>query len=90
MAATGDKHGEFDTVEARAMWVTNDAGDTVVYLGANRDGDCAVSTRTAEGKTLVILNSVIGHKGTVQMFQPNGKVLVFGGPHRAGQIPRQP
>ncbi len=28
------------------------------------------------GKTLVMLNSALGHNGTVQTFQPNGKVLV--------------
>ena len=76
VAATGDKDVRFDILTARHIFVENDAGEIVVSLGANRVGDGVVSTRTAEGKTLVMLNSAIGHKGTVQTFQPDGKVLV--------------
>ena len=76
VAATGENDGTFDTVTARTIFVENDAGDTVVFLGANRVGDGVVSTRSAMGKTLVMLNSAPSHNGTVQTFQPNGKVLV--------------
>ena len=76
VAATGENDGTFDTVTARTIWVENDAGDTAVFLGANRVGDGVVSTRSAVGKTLVMLNSAPDHKGTVQTFRPYGKVLV--------------
>ncbi len=39
IAATGDKDGYFDLVKARRIWVTNDAGEIVVTLGANDGGD---------------------------------------------------
>ena len=38
MAATGDKDGHFDTVTARYIAVTNEAGDTVVDLSATDGG----------------------------------------------------
>jgi hypothetical protein len=44
MAATGEKDGVFDTVKARHILVTNDAGDIVVSLGANDGGDGVVWT----------------------------------------------
>ena len=76
MAATGEKRGDFDLVTARYVNLKNETGDIVVFLGANRVGDGVVSTRSAEGKTLAMLNSAIDHKGTVQTCQPNGKLLV--------------
>ena len=75
VAATGFKRGDFDVVEARRIYVTNDAGKIVVTLSTNDGGDGLVWTESAKGKDLVILNSAEGH-GTVTTFQPNGKELV--------------
>ena len=75
-AATGEKVDKFDTVTARTIFVQNDAGDNVVFLGANIVGDGVVGTRTAEGKQLVMLNSEPGDIGSVYTYQPNGNKLV--------------
>ena len=76
MAATGEKYSEFDIVKARHIFVTNDAGDIVVGLGANDGGDGLVWTRSAEGKELVRLTATVGDEGPVMTYQPNGKELV--------------
>ena len=76
VAATGMKRGDFDVVVARSIYVTNDAGDFVVYLDANDGGGGLVMKHSAEGKTLVTLNSTVGGTGTVTTYQPNGKELV--------------
>jgi len=51
MAATGDKDGVFDTVTTRTIFVMNDAGDIVVSLGADDDGDGLVETTSPKGKS---------------------------------------
>ena len=76
MAATGDKDGRFDTVVARTIYVKNDAGDFVVVLGADDDGNGLVQTKSAKGKELVQLTSTVEDNGTVTTYQPNGKRLV--------------
>ena len=76
VAATGEKVDKFDTVTARTIFVENDAGYTIVFLGANIVGDGVVGTRTAEGKQLVMLNSEPGDIGSVYTYQPNGNKLV--------------
>ena len=57
MTATGAKTGIFDTVEARIIFVMNDAGRVAVVLGADDGGDGFVATQSAQGKDLVMLNS---------------------------------
>ena len=69
MAATGDKDGDFDTVTARTIYVTNDAGDIVVTLGVNDGGDGLVWTQSAKGKGLVELTSA-GDYGMVTTYHP--------------------
>jgi hypothetical protein len=93
VAATGDKYGDFDVVRAntviaknilvensvtaRHIWVTNDAGDQVVVnMGANDGGSGVVRTKSAKGKDLVVLNATKNGHGTVTTYQPNGKELV--------------
>ena len=76
MAATGDKDGDFDTVFARSIYVTNDAGDIVVSLGANDVDNGLVYTKSAKGKKLVKLTSTVDDEGVVATYQPNGKELV--------------
>jgi len=76
VAATGDKDGYFDTVIAKTVWVTNDAGGLVVTLAANDDGDGFVQTMSAERKELVRLSSTVSDNGIVATYQPNGKELV--------------
>jgi hypothetical protein len=76
MAVTGEKHGHFETVIARHIWVTNDAGDNVVTLGATDGGNGMIRRRSAEGKDLVILNSTANNNGAVMTYQPNGKTMV--------------
>jgi len=76
MAATGDKIGRFETVVARTIYVKNDAGNFVVVLDADDDGNGFVQTKSAKGKKLVQLNSTVEDNGTVTTFQSNGKELV--------------
>ena len=76
VAATGEKRGEFDTVVARRIYVTNDAGKSVISLDANDDGDGLVNTYSAKGKNLVKLTATVNDKGTVTTYHPNGKELV--------------
>ena len=76
VAATGEKHGRFDMVSARGIYVTNDAGKVVVGLDANDDGDGLVNTYSAKGKNLVKLTATVNDKGTVTTYHPNGKELV--------------
>ena len=76
MAATGLKDGNFDTIIARNIWVKNDAGEIVVSLDANDNGDGLVRTISAKGKNLVGLNATVNDHGTVTTYQPNGKELV--------------
>jgi hypothetical protein len=56
--------------------VVNDAGELVVGLGKNDDGDGLVTTMSAKGKDLVALTSTEGGNGLVSTYQPNGKDLV--------------
>jgi hypothetical protein len=57
MAATELKDGHFDTVTARKVLVKNEAGENVVSLGENDNGDGFVRTISAKGKDLVWLTS---------------------------------
>ena len=64
VAATGDKHGEFDTVVAenvvaKNIYATNDAGDAVVALVANDYGGGMITTYSAQGNMQVMLNATI-------------------------------
>ena len=77
MAAAELKDGYFDEVVARNIWVMNDAGEFVVSLGADDDGNGAVLTQSTEGKMLVLLSSTVDGQGTVTTYyQLNGKELV--------------
>ena len=76
MAATGEKDGDFDTVVARRIIVTNGAGIPLVMLGVNSAGDGGMVTKSAKGNELVKLPSTPDGEGTVMTFQPNGKELV--------------
>ena len=75
MAATGDKDGTFDTVTARHIYVTNDAGEHVVRLGANDKGDGLVFTQSAKGKMLVLLGAT-DNGGGVGVFNKTGEGIV--------------
>ena len=75
MAATGEKYSHFDTITARAIFVTNETG-VLVGLSADEDGNGMVKTHSAKGKPLVSLSSTESGKGSVQTFQPNGIALV--------------
>ena len=63
-------------LEAQHVWVNNDAGKTVVGLGADDDGNGLVTTNSAQGKDLVDLSATVDGEGTVTTYQPNGKRLV--------------
>jgi outer membrane protein assembly factor BamB len=76
MAARDLKDGYFDTVQTRKIWVTNDAGDTVVSIGASDYGDGLVYTYSANGKELVRLSAAESDYGMVTTYQPNGKKSV--------------
>jgi hypothetical protein len=73
MAATGEKRGDFETVTARHVWVTNDAGLTVVGLGVNDSGDGMVMTHKANGQPLVRLTTGGMGGGGISTYQANGK-----------------
>ena len=57
MAATGEKRGDFDIVTARYINVKNEAGDYVVRLRANPEGDGEISTHSDKGNDLVVLTA---------------------------------
>ena len=86
MAATGMKDGDFDFVTARHIYVTNDAGDIVVGLGANDSGDGLVQMLSAKGQHLVWLTSTVDGNGAVTTYQPNGKELVTLSAHDSGGL----
>ena len=73
MAATGDKDGVFDTVKARNIYVTNDAGDIVVSLGANDGGDGVVWTQNPAGQVLINLGVDDGGDGLVRKYSATAK-----------------
>jgi len=73
MAATGLKDGHFDTVTARHIWVTNDAGDIAVSLTTSGLGDGQVTTQSAEGKILVSLSSTVDSNGQVGAWNRKGE-----------------
>ena len=68
VAATSEKDGEFDVVEARAIVVKNDDGMPVVVLGATDDGDGVVGTSSAQGKTPVALTLTEDGDGVVTTY----------------------
>ena len=65
MAARGEKDGNFDTVVARHIFVTNDAGKVVVGLGPTDGGDGLVNTYSANGRGLVMLGSTVDSEGAI-------------------------
>jgi hypothetical protein len=73
MAATGEKDGVFDTVKARHILVTNDAGDIVVSLGANDGGDGVVWTQNLAGQVLINLGVDDGGDGLVSKYSATAK-----------------
>jgi hypothetical protein len=73
MAATGEKDGVFDTVKARHILVTNDAGDIVVSLGANDGGDGVVWTQNPAGQVLINLGVDDGGDGLVSKYSATAK-----------------
>jgi hypothetical protein len=75
MAAKDDKISTFDTVRARTIFVDNDAGEIVVAVGANENGDGVVYTQSAKGEFLVEVTSS-PNGGSINTYQPNGKTLV--------------
>lgn len=87
VAATDDNIGRFDTVfadriyaktsiQAKWVFVTNNAGDSVLGLGADDGGNALVDMRSAKGEKLVTLGATVDRAGTVATYQPNGKELV--------------
>jgi hypothetical protein len=79
MAATGEKHGRFDTVMAdmvvaRSIGVLNDAGDPVVVLDATDDGDGLVTTYQPNGKELVGLGAS-DTGGIVEVYNKTGEFI---------------
>ena len=76
MAATGEKRGDFDIVTARYINVKNEAGDYVVRLRANPEGDGEISTHSAKGNDLVVLTATVDGNGKLTTYHPDGKTLV--------------
>ena len=74
MAATGEKYSDFDTVTARYIAVTKDAGKIIVSLGANDGGDGMVLTQSAKGKYLVKLSSS-DSGGLVYVYNKTGEFV---------------
>lgn len=86
LAATGEKDGVFDMVQARYIAVTNEAGDLVVGLSADDYSEGLVYTRSAKGKELVMLRATVDGSGAVLTYQPNRKELVALGRTENGGI----
>ena len=85
VAATGEKNGVLDTVEARRVYVTNDAGEYGIGMGADDGGNGTVRTFRPNGKEVVALGATVGGQGAVTTYQPNGKELVDLGATANGQ-----
>jgi hypothetical protein len=83
--ATGEKYSHFDTVVARRIVVSNDAGDFVVFLGADDKGAGLVYTPSAKGKDLVKLGAT-KNGGRITTYKPDGKRLVAIGTTDYGRI----
>ena len=92
VAATGDKDTEFDTevadkVIAKRVFVKNDAGLPVVYLGSSIDSTGLVHTYGTKGNRLVKLGSIGDNEGMVATYQSNGKELIaLGSSDNGGMI----
>ena len=76
MAATGENYSEFDTVVARRVYVTNDAGQRVVALGASDAGNGLVATQSAKGKPLVTVNAN-DNGGMIGVVNKTGEIIVL-------------
>jgi len=76
MAATDGKRGDFDIVTARYINLKNQAGDYVVRLRANPEGDGEISTHSARGNDLVVLTATVDGNGKITTYHPDGKTLV--------------
>ena len=72
MAATGDKDGDFDRVEARTIWVKSDAGEYVVGLGASDYGGGAIQVYNKMGKIIVHMHEDEYGNGVVGAYKPKG------------------
>ena len=88
LAATGEKHGHFETVIAKAVMaqnilVMNDAGKVVVTLSANDDGNGMIRTKSAKGKELVELTAS-DSGGFVQVFNKTGESIASMGADEYG------
>jgi hypothetical protein len=75
MAATGEKDGRFDTVVARTIFVTNDAGQIIVGLNATDNGNGLVYTMSAKGKDLVTLTAT-DTGGLVEVYNKTGEGII--------------
>ncbi len=78
MAATGEKDGEFDTVTAnavvaRTIYVTNDAGDIVVILGATNGGNGLVKVYNKTGEGIADMRAGPDGNGVVWAGNRKGK-----------------
>ena len=74
VAATGDKHGYFDAVFARNIFVENDAGDLVVSLSVDDVGNGLVNTRSANGKELVSVGAT-DNGGFIEVSNKTGESI---------------
>ena len=81
---TGDKIGHFDTmyadravaktsVVAQRIYVDNNAGDAVVILDADNDGNSFFKMYSAKGTALMMLTATEQDEGMIRTYQPNGK-----------------
>ena len=65
VAATGDKDGVFDTVAARAIYVTNDEGDIVLGLGSTNGGNGLVKVYNMMGEGIADMRAGPDGNGVV-------------------------
>ena len=73
MAATGYKDGVFNSVQARTIYVTNDAGDIVVGLGSTNGGNGLVKVYNKTGEGIADMRAGPDGNGVVWAGNRKGK-----------------
>ena len=70
--------GNYDKVTAQKIVIKNDAGDVVVWLGADDHGDGLVYMKSGKGNKMVLLNRTAdGNGGSKEVYNKTGEVIAW-------------